>query len=480
MKEINTFSSNIELTGQLGNLDWPVFILVLLITFISVIYGGVFKSKNTESENPGVLDHLIMGRQLTLPLFVATLVATWYGGIFGVTKIAFNQGIYNFVTQGVFWYLAYLIFAFFLVDKIAPYKAVTLPNLLEKMFGKKSGILGAFFNFFNVLPISYVISLGLFISLLFGYSLEKSMLIGIALVLSYSTLGGLRSVVYSDIIQFFVMCTGVALVLVLSISNFGGVDFLQSALPESYFSLTGTNSIATTFIWGLIALSTLVDPNFYQRCFAAKSPKVAKKGIIISTIIWAVFDLCTTFGAMYARAIIPEADAGTAYMTYAIQLLPNGLKGFFLAAILATILSTLDSYLFLAGATIGHDLPSNKYKGKKIFLILGTCSSAAIAYFMAIYFKGDIKTVWKTLGSYSAACLLIPVLLGHILKRKISDTQFVITCLLGVITTSWWRNTGHSGFWSNVDEIYIGSFTTVIIYFIFYTFSQNQRELTKI
>ena len=243
------------------------------------------------------------------------------------------------------------------------------------------------------------------------------------------------------------MCTGVALVLILSISNFGGIDFLQSELPKSYFSLTGTNSIATTFIWGLIALSTLVDPNFYQRCFAAKSPKVAKKGIIISTIIWAVFDLCTTFGAMYARAVIPEADAGTAYMTYAIQLLPNGLKGFFLAAILATILSTLDSYLFLAGATIGHDLPSNKYKGKKIFLILGTCSSAAIAYFMAIYFKGDIKTVWKTLGSYSAACLLIPVLLGHILKRKISDIQFVITCLLGVITTSWWRNTNHSGFW---------------------------------
>ena len=473
MKELSTFSSNIELTGQLGNLDWPVFIFILLITFSSVIYGSVFRSKKAKSETAGVLDHLIMGRQLTLPLFVATLVATWYGGIFGVTKIAFNQGIYNFVTQGVFWYLAYIIFAFFLVDKIAPYKAVTLPNLLEKMFGKKSGVLGAFFNFFNVLPISYVISLGLFINLLFGYSMEKSMFIGIALVLSYSTLGGLRSVVYSDIIQFFVMCTGVALVLILSISSFGGISFLQTSLPESYFSITGTNSIATTFIWGLIALSTLVDPNFYQRCFAAESPKVAKKGIFLSTIIWAIFDLCTTFGAMYAKAIIPEAAPSTAYMTYAIQLLPNGLKGLFLAAILATILSTLDSYLFLAGTTVGHDLSPKKYKGKKIFLILGTCTSAAVAYFMAIYFEGDIKSVWKTLGSYSAACLLVPVLLGHVLKRKVSDMQFVTTCLSGVITTSWWRNTSHQGFWANVDEIYIGSLTTIVIYFIFYTFSQN-------
>jgi solute:Na+ symporter, SSS family len=470
------FLPEIDISSQLGNLDWPIFILVLVLTFSSVIFGSRFQS-STDANNKaslGVLDHLVMGRQLTLPLFVATLVATWYGGIFGVTKIAFNQGIYNFVTQGLFWYIAYLIFAFFMVDKITPYKAVTLPNLLEKMFGKKSGILGGFFNFFNVLPISYVISIGLFIQLLFNYPLEKSMLIGIVLVLSYSTFGGLRSVVYSDLIQFFVMCIGVGLVLILSFSEFGGIDFLKSSLPKSYFQLNGTNSLATTFIWGFIALSTLVDPNFYQRCFAAKSPKVAKKGIIISTIIWAIFDLCTTFGAMYAKSVIPETQASTAYLTYAIQLLPNGLRGFFLAAILATILSTLDSYLFLAGATVGHDLVPKKHRGKKRFVVMGTLSCSAIAYFLAIYFNGDIKTVWKTLGSYSTACLLVPVLLGHLLKRKISDNQFVLTCIFGVISTTWWRSFQRQGIWVNVDELYIGSLTTIIFYFIFHTSSQKR------
>ena len=220
---MKNFSPNINLTGQLGSLDWPVFFIILGITYASVFYG--LSQKNDRKDSPSALDHLIMGRKLTLPMFVATLVATWYGGIFGVTKIAFNQGIYNFVTQGVFWYVAYLLFAFFMVDKIAPYKAVTLPNLIEKMFGKKSGVLGAFFNFFNVLPISYAISIGLFIGLLTGYSFELSMAIGLILVASYSSFGGLRSVVFSDLIQFFVMCSGVALVLILSISNFGGLDF---------------------------------------------------------------------------------------------------------------------------------------------------------------------------------------------------------------------------------------------------------------
>ena len=95
------FSPNINLTGQLGSLDWPVFFIILAITYLSVLYG--LKNQSTSSKNTvSALDHLIMGRKLTLPMFVATLVATWYGGIFGVTKIAFNQGIYNFITQGVF------------------------------------------------------------------------------------------------------------------------------------------------------------------------------------------------------------------------------------------------------------------------------------------------------------------------------------------------------------------------------------------
>ena len=458
------FQSKINLIELLNSLDWIIFSLVLVTTFASVFWGFHKKKSMPESSSSNILETLLMGRQLTLPLFIATLVATWYGGIFGVTKIAFNEGIYNFITQGIFWYLSYLIFAFFIVDKMAPYKAVTLPNLLEKMFGRKAGLLGAIFNFFNVLPISYAISIGLFIQLLTGSNFELSMLIGLGVVLTYSSFGGLRSVVFSDIIQFFVMCSGVLIVLIFSVSQFGTLQFLQTNLPDTHFSITGKNTWATTLIWGMIALSTLVDPNFYQRCFAAKSPKVAKKGIILSTIIWACFDICTTFGAMYAKAVIPESDSSTAYLTYAIQLVPNGLKGFFLAAIFATILSTLDSYLFLSGATLSHDLVPKRLKGKKILHPIGVLISATCAYFLAKYFQGDIKSVWKTLGSYSAACLLIPVTLGHIFTRKVTDRQFIITCLAGVITTTVWRNIELTGFWANVDEIYIGAITTSLFY----------------
>ncbi len=435
------------------------------MTLLSVIYGQYLKKAGSQKES--MLDLLIMGRQLSLPMFVATLVATWYGGIFGVTEIAFNQGVYNFITQGLFWYISYIIFALFLINKITPFKAVTLPDLIEKMFGPKSAKLTAVFNFFNVLPIAYTISVGIFLQLIFGGELLTNMVIGTGLVVAYSSWGGLRAVIFSDLIQFFIMCIGVAVILFTSIFEFGGLDFLKGTLPKSYFSATGTNTIFQTFVWGFIALSTLVDPNFYQRCFAAKSKSTAKNGILISTFIWFLFDICTTFGAMYAKALIPEAESSHAYLTYAMQILPDGLRGLVLAGILATILSTLDSYLFLAGTTLAYDLAPAKYKGRPILHHLGVIIVAVISIIMALIFDGNIKTVWKTLGSYSASCLLLPVLFGYTFPRRIKDHQFFATCLLGVVTTTFWRLSNRTGVIADIDELYIGLLTTLLTLSVF-------------
>jgi len=469
------FSPKLNLLELITTTDWIIFISVLALTGVSVLWGSKLKKSHSgkDQEDLDYLDLLLMGRQLTLPLFVATLVATWYGGIFGVTEIAFNQGVFNFVTQGAFWYVAYIIFAFFIIDKIKGYQAVTLPDLIGKMFGPKSAKLSAIFNFFNVLPIAYAISLGIFSQMIFGGELWLNTAIGVTFVVLYSMWGGFRAVVFSDLVQFFVMCIAVFLVLALSIYTFGGISFLKSNLPESYFSLTGTVGIGTTFVWGFIALSTLVDPNFYQRCFAATSSKTAKKGILISTFIWFCFDICTTFGAMYAKAVIPEADSGHAYLLYAAQLLPNGLRGFMLAGILATILSTIDSYLFLAGTTLAYDLAPKKYRNSKTLHHLGIILVGVIAVIMSQVFGGNIKAVWKTLGSLSAACLLFPVLFGYMFPKRISDKQFVFVCLLGVLTTSYWRNASHTGVWSNVDELYIGVATTASVLIVFFFHSKK-------
>lgn len=459
------FQTKILIPDLLSPLDWFFFAGSLVITFLAIAYGAKQKKKILQSsqknEETSLLEIILMGRQLTLPLFVATMVSSWYGGIFGVTQIAFEKGVYNFLTQGLFWYLTYFVFAFFLVKKIRSYQAMTLPELVGKMFGPKSAKLSAVLNIFNVIPVVYIISTGLFLQLVIGGELFSCMLLGLILVISYSLWGGFRSDVYSDLVQFFFMCLSVFLVFLFSYLSFGGIDFLNSKLPPSHFHFFEGHHLPSLFVWGFIALSTLVDPNFYQRCFAAQSDQVAKKGIIISTCIWALFDICTTAGGMYARAVLPQASSEHAYLTYALQVLPPGMRGLILAGILATILSTLDSYLIIAGSTFAHDLIPASTKRKKLMYYVGVLLAGLVGLILAQGFDGNIKLVWKTLGSYSAGCLLLPMMLGHFFPGKIKDQQFFAASLLGVLTISIWKLYPHP-YGDVIDEFYIGLLTTLV------------------
>ncbi len=452
--------------SSLNTTDYLVFFAILLITFLAAIYA--YRRQATKRNDLNVLDYILMGRTLTLPLFVATLVATWYGGILGVTRIAYESGIYNFVTQGLFWYVTYILMALFFVKKIRAHNVVTLPELVEKLFGKKAAKVAAVFNFINVIPIAYTISIGIFLQAIFGGNLYYYSLLGTAIAILYSSLSGFRSVVYSDVIQFLVMCFSVAIVLVFSVLTFGGWDYLTANLPETHFSITGGHGIGATIVWGFIALSTLVDPNFYQRILAAKNSVVARNGIFISTIIWCLFDICTTFGAMYARAHMPNLDPNQAYITYALDLLPHGLRGFFLAGILATILSTLDSYLFVASNTIAYDLLP-KVKSKKMVHRLSLLFVGLISFSLSFFFEGNIRVAWKVMGSYFAGSLLLPICYTLYFPKQISESQFITLVFIAVSSITIWQLIPKGEMLAGIDSLYVALLTQILFgsYFIY-------------
>ena len=457
--------NSLKTISYLHWVDWSVFGFILALTFAAAVYGN-FRLKKKSGSDMTPLDYLLMGRQLTLPLFIATLVATWYGGIFGVNEITFNYGIYNFVTQGIFWYAAYLIFAFFIVDKIARYNSMTLPDLTGQLFGPRSAKVAALFTLFDMLPVAYVLSLGMFLHMIFGISVLTGMIIGMLFTCLYTAWGGFRSVVFSDLVQFFVMCSAVLLVAVFSVGTFGGLSFLKAHLPASHFTVTGGNTWLNTLIWGFIALSTLIDPSFYQRCFAAKSPAVVKKGVIISTVIWFCFDICTTLGSLYARALLTHAEPGQAYFFYALHLLPVGLKGFFVAGILAIILSTLNSFLFIASNTLSFDLLRTRFTNVVLSNRISIFAVGTLAVALAQLFHGSFKEIWLVLGSYFSACLLVPILMGYLYPGKITDKLFVCSSLLSATAMTCWHLFPKPEVWETLDPFYIGVVTSLSILII--------------
>ena len=98
------------MTIQLNPLD----IIIIGIYFIALfLIGFLRKKKQTKNE-----DFLLSGRRLTLPLFVMTLVSTWYGGILGVGEFTYQYGLSNWFVMGFPYYIFALVYAFFIAGKI--------------------------------------------------------------------------------------------------------------------------------------------------------------------------------------------------------------------------------------------------------------------------------------------------------------------------------------------------------------------------
>lgn len=448
-------------------------ISVITLYFLIVLGIGFLTAKKATT---GIESFLLAGRRLTLPLFVGTLVSTWYGGIIGVGEISYSSGLYNWLTQGLFWYLSYIIFALFLAVRLRNSNQYTLPDQLEIFYGKGARKIGLFLNFMNCVPVAYVISLGVMIEVLFGLPLSWGIVIGGIFSMSYTFLGGFIADVYTDFLQFVCMFVGMALIVIFSFFQWGGADYLTRHLPPTHLSLTGGLPITEILVWGFIAMTTLVDPNWYQRCYAAKTPRVAKYGILLSVLFWMVFDFFTTSAGLYARAAFPNIEGKHAYFYLAQTVLPPVLKGVFLAGMLATIMSTLDSYFLVAATTISRDLyqkilrPHASEKGIVWMTRAGILITGCFSIILALGFHGSIKYVWKLFGSVTASALLIPLMIGFWYRGQKRKEAGVASMISGLAAASFFYigdKFFHLSWCGAVEPLYPGMAASFLIFLLF-------------
>ena len=413
----------------------PLDIIIILSFFSLLLLIGFISSRKTTSTSE---DYLLSGRKIGLFLFVLINVSTWYGGIIGVGEFTYRYGLVSWFTQGLPYYFFAFLFALFFAGKIRAASLFTIPDKLEEVYGKKVGLLSALIVFILVSPAPYLLMAANLISIVFDINIIIALVIALILSASYLIKGGFRSNVYADAFQFFVMFAGFIIIIVVSIFSFGGYDFLQQNLPETHLSITGGTSPAFIIVWFLIALWTFADPGFHQRCYAAKSGEIAKKGILISIIFFALFDFLTTSTGLYAKAVLPDlSQPMMAYPLFAEKVLGSGLKGIFYAAMFATIISTLNSFLFLSATTIGRDFifrvnKNSKEEKIKSYTVIGIIISGIISILIA-YFIPSVVEIWYTIGSLFIPGIILPVISAYYPKLRIAS-KLIITEILFAIS----------------------------------------------
>jgi solute:Na+ symporter, SSS family len=199
----------------------------------------------------------------------------------------------------------------------------------------------------------------------------------------------------------------------------GGFHAMWAALPAASRSWDGGLGPQAVVVWYFIAMQTLVEPTFYQRCYAAKTPEVARNGVLISIGFWVLFDFLTTFTGLAARALIPNlADPVLSYPELGRLVLPPLANALFAVGMFATVMSTAQSYLFLGAATIGHDVvPEIRARvDERRWTMAGLVLVGAAAAALALALRSVIA-IWHDVGSIVTSALLLPLALSHAPER---------------------------------------------------------------
>jgi len=390
-------------------LDW--LLIALYFALLLVVWLRRFGS------HPSDDDYFVASRAVTLPAFVATLVTTWYGGILGVGEYTWRYGVANWLVFGVPYYVGALLFALLFARRARGTRHYTIPDLLHEHYGRGPALVGALVVFAQSAPSAYVLMLGTLFAAMFGAPLVPCVIAAAVLSVFYVDRGGLRTVVLTDQVQFVLMYGGFVVMLAFLFLRHGGLAFLLPRVPASHWSWNGGNPPGAIFVWYVIALSTLVDPGFFQRAYAARDARTARRGVLWSIAFWILFDFMTTTTGLYARALLPRlADPVFAFPELARVTLPPVALGLFYLGMIATVMSTIDAYTFIAATTIGRDVLW-RLRGERAndpqpaLTRIGLWTATAFAAWLAIA-RQSVIALWHDVGTVVASTLLLPVTLA--------------------------------------------------------------------
>ncbi len=232
----------------------------------------------------------------------------------------------------------------------------TMPEFLERRYNAASR---AYFTWVSV--IGYVLTKisvtlfagGVVLRAVTGWNFWTSATVLIVITGLYTIMGGLRAVIYTEVMQAVVLILGSATLVIVGLVHVGGWSGLTAAVPADFFSMWKPVSHPdfpwTGIIFGAPILGVwywCTDQHIVQRVLAARNVTEARRGTIFAGYLKILPVFIFVLPGIIAAALYPDIRgeaANSAYPALVTRLLPAGLKGLVLAGMLAALMSSLAS-----------------------------------------------------------------------------------------------------------------------------------------
>ncbi len=426
--------------------DFVIFFVYLLLV---VMVGVYFFRKNTNRE-----DYYVGGRSINAHHIGISIVATDVGGGFsiGLGGLGFVMGLSGswllFTGLVGAWLSAVLM-----IPKIKKldreHGMITFPDFLRYRYGNRVALMAAIisgvgylgFTGGQILAGAKLAAGTVFANLPPQHDpLNTALIVMTIVIIGYTVLGGIKAVIYTDTVQWIILLSGLLVAIPFALANVGGMAMLKAELAPEFFRLDNLHWSQFVNWFVTIVPIWFIAMTLYQRVYATRNEKEAKKAWFIAGIFeYPVIAFLGVFLGMVSRVLFPEVDAEMGLPMLLKSSLPIGITGIVIAAYFSAIMSTADSCLIASSGNFVNDIleryvltnPSQKtlmLVSQAITLVIG-----AFTFLIAYSFQTVLEIILHAY-SFMVAGLFIPTLGAYFWKKSHPSAAFYAMMVGGTTT----------------------------------------------
>lgn len=420
-----------------GFLDSSVILLYFVVTLGIGLYFARRKDTTT-------VDYFLAGRNvgwiaIGFSLFATNISSEHFLGLAGSGA---NRGL----AVGSFEWMAIfilIVMGWFVAPVFLRLGVFTVPEYLEIRYDRRSRVYLTSISLFAYIVTKISVMLfaaGFLLNHMLGWDVYTTAIILVFLAGIYTVVGGLAAVIYTQIFQTIILVAGALTVTFIGLHEVGGWSGLQEKLPADYFTIFKPMS-DPDFPWtGIIFGAPIVgfwywctDQYIVQRVLAAKSIDDARKGTILAAFLKLLPVLMLVVPGLIAVALFPDISGDEAYPALLeSDLLPAGVRGLVVAAIIAALMSSLASVFNSAATlfTVDFYQPRHPETTERKLILVGRLATLFITITAILWvpltklISTNIYIYMQSVQSYISPPIVAVFLFGIFWKRMNASGAF--------------------------------------------------------
>ena len=422
-------------------------ISILVLYVFLIIWWGLKNGKSSDSQS-----YFLAGRSMPwwvvgLSLFAASISSTT---LIGQSGDAYHTGIavFNYNLTGV---VVMVFFAVFLLPLYIRSNVFPIPEFLERRFDKRSRY---YFSAICIIGNIFLDAAGalyagaLIIKLIYPEAdIQLIIIIFAVLAASYTIPGGLSSAIKTELIQAIILIVGSVILTVACVQK-GGAYFIDLFQNGDILAklIRPMDDPATPWLGLIVGMPVLGiyfwanNQTLVQRVLSAKNVDEGRKGIIFNGFLTITTLFIIAIPGLISRGLFPNLESpDMVYPTMVINLLPVGLLGIILAALLSALMSSLSAILNSTATLFTMDFYAQSKWGKdsKRIVFVGKMTSLCVIIIAALWAPqigkfGSLLKYYQEMLSYIAPPIVAAFVLG-IFNKRVNGTGVFAGLISGLV-----------------------------------------------